>query len=157
MSAIPLPIQTLLDIFSACLTDLRFGDIDGQTLALSASDVESAASAVAAAQVTLDTAREALQEKQDALLRQAQRALAHARVHAEGDESLSGRLEAVSLPRLAARRPRAEDDAPLVLSSAAALPAPLRPRGRPRRTPVAEPTLEMAGGTSGRVTANGPP
>jgi hypothetical protein len=143
MSAIPVPIQTLLDIFTTSLADLRFGDIDGQTLALSASDVESAASAMAAAQVALDAARETLQERQDALLRQAQRALAHARVHAEGDESLSGRLEAVTLPRPAARRPRAEDDAPLVLSSAA-LPATPRPRGRPRKLPVAEPTLEMA-------------
>ncbi len=143
MSAIPVPIQTLLDIFSTSLADLRFGDVDGKSLALSASSVESAAGAMAAAQTTLDAAREALQEKQDALLRLAQRALAHARVHAEGDETLSSRLEAVNLPRLPVRRPRAEDDAPLVLSSTVQ-PAPPRPRGRPRKTPVAEATLEIA-------------
>jgi hypothetical protein len=141
MSAIPAPIQTLLDVFSASLTDVRFGDVDGKTLALCAADVESAANALAAAQSALDAAREIVQEKQDALLRQAQRALAYARVYAEGDDALTGRLEAVGLPR-AARRARAED-APLVLSSAA-LQAPPRPRGRPRKIPVAEPTIERA-------------
>lgn len=141
MSAIPVPIQTLLDLFSTSFADVRFGDVDGQALARSAADVESAANALAAVQLQLDAAREALQEKQDALLRLAQRGLAYARVYAEGDEALSDRLEAVSLPR-GTRRPRVED-APLVLSSAAPQASP-RPRGRPRKIPVAEPAIEMA-------------
>jgi multidrug efflux pump subunit AcrA (membrane-fusion protein) len=140
MSAIPVPIQTLLDLFSTSLTDVRFADVDGQALARYAADVDAAAEAVPAAQSVLDSAREALQEKQDALLQQAQRALAYARVYAEGDEALGGKLEAVSLPRTT-RRSRVEDA--LVLS-AAPQPSPRsRPRGRPRKAPVAEPTLEM--------------
>jgi multidrug efflux pump subunit AcrA (membrane-fusion protein) len=139
--AIPAPIQTLLDLFTTCLADVRFADVDGQTLARCAADVEAAAETVATAQLTLEATREALQEKQDALLQQAQRALAYARVYAESDEVLSGRLEAVSLPR-AARRSRVEDG--LVLSSASPLPTP-RPRGRPRKPRVAEPTLEGIG------------
>jgi hypothetical protein len=136
---IPVPIQTLLDLFTTCLADVRFADVDGQTLGRYAADVEAAAEGVAAAQLALDATRETLQETQDALLQQAQRALAYARVYAESDEGLSGRLEAVSLPR-ATRRSRAEDA--LVLSAAPqSIP---RPRGRPRKTaPEAEPTLEM--------------
>jgi multidrug efflux pump subunit AcrA (membrane-fusion protein) len=138
-SAIPVPIQTLLDLFSTALADVRFGDVDRQTLGLLAADVETAASALSLAQTALDTAREALQEKQDVLLRQAHRALAYARVYAEGDEALAGQLESVGLPR-AARRSRSEE-APLVLSSAVPPPSP-RPRGRPRKHPIAEPTVD---------------
>jgi len=143
MSAIPAPIQTLLDLFTTSLADVRFADLDGQTLASSAAEVEVAAKAVALAQAALDAARDALQCKQDALLQRAQRALAYARVYAESDEALSRKLDAVSLPR-APRRPRAEDA--LVLS-ADPQPAP-RPRGRPKKVPVvavavpAELTLE---------------
>jgi multidrug efflux pump subunit AcrA (membrane-fusion protein) len=137
-NAMPIPIQTLLDLFTTCLADVRFADVDGQTLARYAADVEAAAEAVAAAQLALDATREALQEKQDALLQQAQRALAYARVYAESDQALNGRLDAVNLPR-ATRRSRAEDA--LVLS-ADPQPSP-RPRGRPRKARVAEPTLEM--------------
>jgi hypothetical protein len=143
MSAIPAPIRTLLDLFTTSLADVRFADLDGQTLASSAAEVEVAAKAVALAQAALDAARDALQCKQDALLQRAQRALAYARVYAESDEALSRKLDAVSLPR-APRRPRAEDA--LVLS-ADPQPAP-RPRGRPKKVPVvavavpAELTLE---------------
>jgi hypothetical protein len=139
MTAIPPPIQTLLDLFATSLADVRFADVDGPTLARYAADVNAAAEGVAVAQTALDAARVVLQEKQDALLLQSQRALAYARVYAEGDETLSVELEAVALPR-PARRPRAEEA--LVLSSTVPQ-APPRPRGRPRKVPVAEPTLEM--------------
>jgi hypothetical protein len=138
MTAIPLPIQALLDLFTTSLADVRFADLDGATLACSAAEVEVAAKAVAAAQAALDAAREGLQEKQDALLQRAQRALAYARVYAETDETLSRKLDAVSLPR-APRRARAEDA--LVLS-AEPQPSP-RPRGRRKKAPAApELTLE---------------
>jgi hypothetical protein len=138
MTAIPNPIQTLLDLFTTSLADVRFADLDGQTLARYAAEVDAAAACVSAAQSALDAARGALQEKQDALLHQAQRALAYARVYAEGDEALSVQLEAVTLAR-ATRRSRVEDA--LVLSPVASQPSP-RPRGRPRKAP-AEPTQEM--------------
>jgi hypothetical protein len=139
-NAISTPIQTVLDLFTTSLADVRFADVDGQTLAQFAAEVEAAAVAVAAAQSALDAAREALQEKQETLLQQTQRALAYARVYAESDEDLSGQLAAVTLPR-AMRRPRSEDA--LVLS---ADPQPSqstpRPRGRPRKAPTAGPMLE---------------
>src|ERR1700722_19335580 len=98
-SAIPAPIQTLLDLFTTTLADVRFADVDGQTLGRCAAEVETAAQSVASAQAALDAARESLQEKQDALLHRAQSALAYARVFAESDEALSRQLDAVSLPR----------------------------------------------------------
>ena len=137
LSAIAAPIQTLLDLFSTCLADVRFADVDGQTLGRCAAEVEAAAEAVASAQAALDAAREILQLKQDALLQRAQSALAYARVYAEGDEALSGQLDGVNLPR-STRRPRATEG--LVLS-VEPQPAP-GPRARRRKTRVAEPTAE---------------
>ena len=136
MNAIPTPIQALLDLFTTSLADVRFADLDAQTLMRFAADVETAAAAVAAAQSALDAAREALQEKQDTLLQQAQRALAYARVYADADDAMIARLDEVTLPRVT-RRARVEDA--LILS---ADPQPSRPRGRPRKAPLAEPTLD---------------
>ena len=149
MTPIPAPIQTLLDLFSSHLADVRFGDIDAPSLARLAADVQLASEVTAGAQVALDSARITLHERQEALLLHAQRALAYARVYAEADESLSARLEAVTLPRAARRaRPDASASEALVLTAQANL-AP-RPRGRPRKlaapntppTLAAEPMLE---------------
>jgi multidrug efflux pump subunit AcrA (membrane-fusion protein) len=135
-SAIPGPIQALLELFTTSLADVRFADVDGQTLGRCAAEVESAAVAVASAQAALDAARETLQQKQDALLQRAQSALAYARVYAESDEALSSQLDGVNLPR-SSRRARTEG---LVLSPEPQ-PTP-RPRGRPRKTAMVQPTLE---------------
>ena len=149
MTTIPPPIQTVLDLFSTHLADVRFGDIDAPSLARLAADVQAASDVATAAQIALDSARITLHERQEALLHHAQRALAYARVYAEADESLSACLEAVTLPRAARRaRPDAAASEALVLT-AQANPAP-RPRGRPRKlaTPNApaphavEPMLE---------------
>jgi hypothetical protein len=136
--AISPPIQSLLELFTTSLADVRFADLDGQTLARLAAAVNTAAEAVAAAQSTLDAAREALNERQETLLHQSQRALAYARVFAESDETLTVQLDAISLPR-PTRRSRA--DQALVLLSAEPQPPP-RPRGRRSKAPVDEPMLE---------------
>ena len=135
-TTIPTPVRTVLDLFATDLADVRFGDVDAKTLAALASDVESAADAVASAQALLDDARGKLQERQEALLVQAQRALAYARVYAEPDPALTARIETIALPR-PARRVRADGEA-LVLSPDQA--PPRRPRGRPRK--VEAPMLE---------------
>jgi hypothetical protein len=136
MDAISNPVRTVLDLFASELSDIRFGDVDAKTLSTLASEVESAAEAVASAQATLDDARSKLQERQELLLQQAQRALAYARVYAEPDAGLSARIDAIALPR-SARRARPETDL-LTLSTE----PPRRPRGRPRKTPATEPVLE---------------
>jgi len=139
MNAIPTPVQTLLELFNSSLADVRFADLDARALSVLASEAHAAAEVVAAAEASLEAAREALQEKQEALLNNAQRALAYARVYAESDESLSAQLDAVTLPR-AARRPRAGDA--LVLSASPEPVPASRPRGRPRKVPAAEAPLE---------------
>jgi hypothetical protein len=137
-TAIPAPIQTLLELFATSLADVRFADVDGQTLGRCAAEVEAAAEGVAAAQAALDAVRETLRQKQDALLQMAQCALAYARVYAESDEALTSKLDGVSLPR-STRRPRVGAEG-LVLSPEPQ-PAP-RPRGRPKKTPAAQPAVE---------------
>jgi len=136
--AISPPIQSLLDLFTTSLADVRFADLDGQTLARLAAGVSAAADTVAAAQSALDAARETLNERQETLLHQSQRALAYARVFAESDDALTAQLEAIALPR-PARRARSGDQA-LILSAEPQPPS--RPRGRPRKTTTEEPMLE---------------
>ena len=140
MDAIPAPIQSLLDLFSTALVEVRFADVDAQTLARAVADVQEAAAVVGAAQATLEDARQALQERQETLLQYAQRAVAYARVYAENDEALSGRLGAIALPR-STRRARTSGDALVLSSELPAAPA-RRPVGvvrRPRKVPQAEP------------------
>ncbi len=141
MDAIPSPIQSLLDLFATALVEVRFADVDAQTLARAAADVQAASLVVANAQAAVDEARQALQERQETLLQHAQRAAAYARVYAETDEALSDRLSAITLPR-STRRARSNGDA-LVLSSdpPASLP---RPRGRPRKAAAKPPSGDGA-------------
>jgi hypothetical protein len=135
MDAIPPPVQTILELFETTFADVRFADIDANTLGRAAADVQEVATVVASAQAALDSARGALQERQEALLGQVHRAIAYARVYAENDEELIQRLNAIALPR-PARRTGPNEDAALVLS---ATPPSPRPRGRPRKPPAVEP------------------
>lgn len=148
MIAISPPVQTVLDLFTTDLADVRFGELDAPALARLASDVQAASEVVVAAQVALDVARGALHERQETLLQQAQRALAYARVYAEADLALTARLDAITLPR-GSRRPRSEGvtsangaaGESLVLTSE--IEPARRPRGRPRKLAAApEPMLD---------------
>jgi hypothetical protein len=136
MSAISPPVQAVIDLFAEPLRDVRFADVGASTLAELAASTQAAAEVVAAREAELAEARQALQERQDALLVQAQRALAYARVYAETDPVLTERLEQIALPR-AARRPRADGDV-LVLQPDAA------PRARRPASPVGDPTADRA-------------
>jgi hypothetical protein len=148
MEAIPLPVQAVLELFASTLAEVRFADVDARALTAIATDVQTMADAVTSAQAALDESRRALEERQQVLLAQAQRAVAYARVFAEGDEALLRQLDAIALPR-AVRRPRAADESPFTHASdpteSAAAP---RTRGRPRKSPPA--TLLLAA-TDGSV------
>jgi hypothetical protein len=127
---LPAPVQSVLDLFASELADVRFADVDAPTLARLAAEVRSVAEVVASAQAALESARRALDERQELLLGHVQRAVAYARVYAENNEELSQRIEAIALPR-ATRRVRGADDT-LVLSPGPQ-PSP-RPRGRPKKS-----------------------
>jgi hypothetical protein len=128
MEAIPPAVRSVLDLFTTDLSEVRFPDVDAKVLAGLEADVHAAAEAVASAQVALDHARGALQQRKDLLLQHAQRALAYARVFAETNDGLSARLDAITLTR-PPRRGRGEAaEGP---AAAADPSAPPRRRGRP--------------------------
>jgi hypothetical protein len=131
MDAIPSPVRAVIDLFADPLRDIRFGDVDATTLGELAASATAAAEVVEAAEAQLLRDRRTLQERQEALLSQAQRALAYARVYAENDPALTERIEQIALPR-PARRARSAADA-LVLE-----PDP-PPRARPSGEPAAAP------------------
>jgi hypothetical protein len=148
LDSIPEPIRTLLDLLRGELATIRFPDVDGDTLAAAARETEEATLAVAAAETALAAARTRLDERQDALLARAQRALGYLRVFAEGDAALESRLDAIVL----ARRGHASDMTP-----PAGEP---RRRGRPPKRDASTPLLpsvaapEMTAATT--AEAHGP-
>jgi hypothetical protein len=145
MDAIPTPIRAALAVFETALADVSFAEINAETLAHAVAEVSTLADAVASAQAALDSTKNALLERQEALFGQVQRAMAYARVYAENDEALMQRLDAISLPR-SGRVARAKEDAALVLSAA---PQPAA-RGRRRgAVPVSESMLPGAPSTPG--------
>jgi hypothetical protein len=150
MDAISAPIRTLLDLFAAHLGEVRFGDVDAKTLARVAADVQAAAAVVASAQAALEAARDTLHDRQEALLGQSLRAVAYARVYAEGDLALAEKLDAIVLPRMA-RKAKAAGDT-LVPASASTggregeREEARRPRGRPRKASAPAPDALLFNG-----------
>jgi hypothetical protein len=126
-------IAQLIQLFRAQV-DLRFPGLDAEVLQAALVQVMDPHEAVLRAEAELQTARAALENEQEALLKVAQRAHAYLSVYAETDEQLAPKVSAISLPRL--RRglrvestPGASED----LSS----PAPKK-RGRPRKSAAPE-------------------
>ena len=97
-------IQSVLDLFKGPLADVRFADVDAPGLASLAAEVESAAVEVTAHEAKLAELRQALGERQEALLVLAQRALAYARIYAESNDELLEELNRISLPRVSKPR-----------------------------------------------------
>jgi hypothetical protein len=140
--AIPPAMGTLLDLFATELKELRFGEIDRPALEKAAAAVRAAAQELAEVEALAETARASLEAAREALLQKGQRALAYARIYAEGSPALDERLQAINLGR-GLRRPEA-----IVAETAP------RPRGRPPKTPKVEGgTLPLAGTAPRRPSA----
>lgn len=142
MSAPLPPVEAILHLFANELADVRFGDVDAQTLTKLRAAADAAAAQVAAAEAACAEARSRLHEQQEALLQHAHRAVAYARVYAGSDPALSARLEAISLPR--PRRARAEGTASVPSSVDSEPQAARKPRGRPRKSDSGELPFESA-------------
>lgn len=99
MSSTSPAVQAVLDLFQGPLADVRFADVDAKGLANLADEVERAATAVRDQEAQLEGLRLSLEQRKEALLSLAQRALAYAKVFAENDEALMANLNAISLPR----------------------------------------------------------
>lgn len=136
-------LRALLELFATDLADVRFPDVDGEVLVEAAGHVREKAEAVARAQAALEAARQGLQESQDVLLQKGQRALAYARVFAEENAELSGKLEGIHLPRPVRKGAKVESTAaePAAVATGSEENAPRR-RGRPPKArPAAEASL----------------
>jgi multidrug efflux pump subunit AcrA (membrane-fusion protein) len=96
-------MNTLLELFATHMTELRFGDLDRAALTSAAEAVRTAASELAEAEAAAATARAALEAAREALLQKGQRALAYARIYAEGSPELAERLDAITLVRAGRR------------------------------------------------------
>jgi hypothetical protein len=145
MEPISSPVRAVIDLFADPLRDVRFGEVDATTLAELAASVAAAAEVVGSTEAQLVRDRKILQERQEALLVQAQRALAYARVFAENDPPLMERLEQIALPR-PPRRPRLNGEA-LVLE----------PDPPPRTRAPAEPVSATRRRSTSRKPEQDPP
>src|ERR1044071_9046162 len=143
-------VQEVVDLYTGELSELRFGDLEGSVLARATDEVKAIAIEVTVAEATLEAVRARLNEKQEALFQKAQRALAYARVYAEGQPELSARIDQIAMPR-AARRTARIDVNPLENEDLVPLPEASRRRGRPRKVaggatllplPTDEPALD---------------
>lgn len=112
VSPIASSLQAVLDLYEGELGDLKFPDLDQAVLQEAALIVHEKAEAQARAEAALLSAREALQESQEALLHRCQRAMAYARVYAEDNAELLARLEGIELPRSGRARSSMAQSAP---------------------------------------------
>ena len=141
MTPIPPAVQQVLDVYETNLPLVKFGDLEATVLSKAAEEVMFAATALEQAEAALETARAALQEKQESLFQKAQRALAYARVYAEGDPDLAARVEEISLLRSSRRTPKV--DAVEGGPPAPAVQVPPR-RGRPRKSDPTAGVLDLS-------------
>lgn len=106
------------------LADVKFPDVDNDALQAQAKEVEQRDSEVRRLEAALDEAKKRLDEANDGLLGKAQRAVAYARVYADGDVLLTSRLESIALPRA---KPKASSQPPTQATSTP------KKRGRPAK------------------------
>ena len=133
-SAVPSPIETLVEVFSRELPGVEFPGVNAEKLATLAAELQATADALAEAEAVLGRARTAHLTAADALAAAADQAIAYARVYASDDEALSATLAAIPLGRT--RRTK----------------APHKRRAK-RAPPKPEPVAQLPIGKKGRVTA----
>jgi hypothetical protein len=91
------PVAALIDVFGANAAALCFPEVDHAALEALAAELRQAAVEVERQERALHQARQALDERRDALRARAERGLAYARIYAEDDEALREQLEGIDL------------------------------------------------------------
>jgi hypothetical protein len=119
-SPIPDAVRAVLALFEGPLAEVRFPQVDGETLAAQASVVEQRRAILQRALEAVQAARAELEAEQRSLLDQARRAHAYASVFAEGDEQLSEQLAKIDFgerpvapAKKRGRKPKRDKAAPL--------------------------------------------
>jgi hypothetical protein len=128
---IPAADQAVLTLFAGPLSAVSFPGVDRAVLEGAAERVARASEELHRVEILLAEARAALDQGREALAQTCARALAYARVYADGDDELSRHLDTMPPPRGPRRSPRVEETLPpTVAATTSTLP---RKRGRPRR------------------------
>ena len=116
--SIPAPVQELMTIFKDHLASVAFPDVSLEVLASMAEKVSCNAREVQEALTRAESAQEALEASRSELQQKAMRAIAYARVFAEGNAALTEKLAALSFgkapraPRKAQGQSAAETESP---------------------------------------------
>lgn len=124
----PLPRATL-ELYKEALRDVRFPDLDYESLSNAAAELCAAQLEVECIEAALLTARDAVRERAELLQAQASRALSYARIYAAGNPALSQRVaEVEQLAKGTVEAPRSAG----------------KKRARPRKTEQAAELFETA-------------
>ena len=152
---IPALSHEVLALYREALSELRFPDLDLAALESMRSSLEAAQCEVERVERELEAARAVVAARTEALLGRSQRALAYAKVFAQGDEALSARVAQVgarttvtSVRDVAARR-----SATVVEGAVEGAP---KKRGRPRKVD-SDPGLFAGDGASTAASAEDAP
>jgi chromosome condensin MukBEF ATPase and DNA-binding subunit MukB len=126
----PALARQVIDLYAEELSEVRFPDLDLSALLYAQAELNAAQVEVERAEAELADKRAQLEERSQALLAKSERALAYARVFAQGDQQLA--------PRIADIGRRKSGSAALhVLDNTADAAAPKR-RGRKPKTEAPE-------------------
>lgn len=88
----PALARQVIDLYAVELADVRFPDLDLSSLLYAQAELHAAQLEVERAEAELADKRAELEEQSQALLAKSERALAYARVYAQGDEALAPRI-----------------------------------------------------------------
>jgi multidrug efflux pump subunit AcrA (membrane-fusion protein) len=147
-AVLPAGVRELLDLFAAELPDVRFADLDREALEADAERVRALGEALAQVEAALERARADLNAAREHLLDRSRRALAYARIYADGAgrAPLVETLERLSLSPLRRAEPRA----------AAPAEAGARRRGRPPKNAGEGALLPLVKAEDASATADVP-
>jgi predicted nucleic acid-binding Zn-ribbon protein len=98
--------REVLELYASELADVRFPDLDLESLHALAAEVDEAQHAVDDLEAQLLEARQRVSERNAALRTRAERALSYARIYAEGNAELSARIDRISKPAKSESAPK---------------------------------------------------
>jgi multidrug efflux pump subunit AcrA (membrane-fusion protein) len=127
IDATPTLARQVIDLYSVELADVRFPDLDLSALLYAQTELHASQLEVERVEAELADIRAQLEARSQALLAKAERALAYAKIYAQGDEDLAPRLADIG------RKRSANASAAHTQSSPGLIAAPKR-RGRKPKT-----------------------
>lgn len=92
IDATPTLARQVIDLYSVELADVRFPDLDLSALLYAQTELHAAQLEVERVEAELAEKRAELETRSQALLAKAERALAYAKIYAQGDDDLAPRL-----------------------------------------------------------------